>query len=44
MDFFTRSIECDTSKAKKQLGFETHVSVAEGVQATVDWYKTEGLI
>ncbi len=44
MDFFTRTIECDTSKARKQLGFETHVSVAEGVQATVDWYKSEGLI
>ena len=44
MDFFTRTVECDTSKAKKELDFEALVPVAEGVQATVDWYKSEGLI
>lgn len=29
----------DTSKAKKLLGFEPRLSVEEGIQDTVDWYK-----
>ena len=44
MDFFTRTIECDTSKARQLLGFQSQVSVTEGVQATVSWYRSEGLI
>jgi len=44
MDFFTRTIECDTSKSRELLGFESEVSVTRGVEATVDWYRSEGLI
>lgn len=44
MDFFTRSVECDTKKAKRILGFESRVSVRDGVQATADWYRSEGVI
>lgn len=31
---------CDTSKAKKLLGYEPKVSVREGIKRFVDWYKT----
>lgn len=33
---------CDTSAAERDLGFEAAVSLAEGLQETVDWYRTYG--
>ena len=44
MDFFTRTIECDTSKAREMLGFQSQVSVMAGVQETVSWYRSKGLL
>ena len=44
MDFFTRTVECDTTKARSVLGFSSQVSVAEGVGQTANWYKQEGII
>jgi dihydroflavonol-4-reductase len=44
MDFFTRTVECDTNKAKDILGFESHTSVKDGVEATVEWYRSRQLI
>jgi nucleoside-diphosphate-sugar epimerase len=44
MDFFTRTVECDTTKSRGVLGFEANTSVTDGVQATVEWYRKENLI
>jgi nucleoside-diphosphate-sugar epimerase len=44
MDFFTKSIECDTGKAESVLGFRAQVPVAEGIRSTIDWYRSEGLL
>ena len=44
MDFFVKSVECDTSKARSVLGFESKTSVEEGVSNTVDWLQRENLV
>ena len=44
MDFFTKSVEFDVSKAKSVLGFESTTTVSEGVSATVKYYQQEGLL
>jgi nucleoside-diphosphate-sugar epimerase len=44
MDFFTRSVTCDTSKAMQVLGFESQVPVADGVRNTVGWLRAQQLI
>lgn len=33
---------CDVSKAKNELGYRQRVSLEEGIQSTVDWYRREG--
>lgn len=33
---------CDHTKAKRELGFEQEISLEEGIQRTVDWYRREG--
>lgn len=44
MDFFTRTVVCDVSKAREQLGFRSRTAVGEGVRKTVQWYREEDLI
>ncbi|HSG66591.1 MAG TPA: NAD-dependent epimerase/dehydratase family protein, partial [Gammaproteobacteria bacterium] len=44
MDFFTRSIECRTDKARRLLGFESRISVEDGVRMTADWYRAKGML
>jgi nucleoside-diphosphate-sugar epimerase len=44
MDFFTKSVEFDVTKAKTYLGFESQVDVASGVAATVAWYRDNRLL
>ena len=44
MDFFTRSVACDTSKSAQVLGFESQVAVPEGVRNTVSWLREQQLI
>lgn len=44
MDFFTRTVECDVSKAREHLGFRSRTDVREGVRKTVRWYLAEELI
>ncbi len=44
MDFFTKSVEFDVTKAKTVLGFESTTTVPEGVSATVKYYQQEGLL
>jgi nucleoside-diphosphate-sugar epimerase len=44
MDFFTRTVVCDTSKAAQVLGFESRVAVPDGVRNTVSWLRQQQLI
>jgi nucleoside-diphosphate-sugar epimerase len=44
MDFFTKSVEFDVSKARERLGFASEVAVPEGVRRTVAWYLERGLV
>jgi nucleoside-diphosphate-sugar epimerase len=44
MDFFTKSVEFDVTKAKKILNFESQIDVKEGINKTVTWYKNYGLL
>jgi nucleoside-diphosphate-sugar epimerase len=44
MDFFTRSVYFDVSKAEKQLGFRAQVDVYTGVAKTAAWYRDQGLL
>jgi GDP-L-fucose synthase len=32
---------CDTRKAKEQIGFQTEVSLRDGLAKTIDWYRKE---
>ena len=33
---------CDSSKAKRDLGFEEEIPIEEGIRSTIEWYKKEG--
>lgn len=44
MDFFTKSVEFDVSKAERVLEFVSQVDVPTGVARTAAWYKTNGLL
>ena len=33
---------CDSSKAKRDFGYEQEISLEEGIRITVDWYKSNG--
>jgi nucleoside-diphosphate-sugar epimerase len=44
MDFFTKSVEFDVSKAQNVLGFRSEVDVPSGVARTASWYKENGLL
>jgi dihydroflavonol-4-reductase len=44
MDFFTRSVQFDVSKAREILRFEDRIGVPDGVAATTRWYKQMDLV
>jgi len=44
MDFFTRSVEFNVSKARDRLGFKSEVDVETGVSRTAKWYIHNGLV
>jgi nucleoside-diphosphate-sugar epimerase len=44
MDFFTKSIECDTTKSQRLLGISNQMSVDDGVKNTVAWLQSQVLI
>jgi nucleoside-diphosphate-sugar epimerase len=44
MDFFTRSVSFDASKAERELGFRAETDVKTGVAKTAAWYKQQGLL
>ena len=34
----------NTSKAKKELGYKPNINLEQGINRTINWYKTEGLL
>lgn len=44
MDFFTKSVEFDVSKAQNLLGFQSQYEVKNGISITAAWYKKKGLL
>jgi nucleoside-diphosphate-sugar epimerase len=38
-DFVQENWTCDISKAKNELGYTQQISLEEGMQSTVDWYR-----
>lgn len=44
MDFFTRSLEFDVTKAQTCLGFRSQIDISTGVAKTVAWYKANGFL
>jgi nucleoside-diphosphate-sugar epimerase len=44
MDFFTKSVEFDVSKAERMLDFHAEVPLRSGMQRTVTWYREQGLL
>jgi nucleoside-diphosphate-sugar epimerase len=42
--FFTHHREFDIGKARRLLGFDPTVSVREGIERTVRWYQSQGLM
>lgn len=42
--FFKNNRAFDTSKAREQLGFSTQISLEEGMQRTVSWYRENKLL
>lgn len=37
-----RNWQCDIEPARREIGYEPHVMLAEGVKRTIAWYKKEG--
>jgi dihydroflavonol-4-reductase len=42
--FFTHHREFDISKARQLIGYEPHVTLAEGIRRTAAWYVASGLL
>jgi len=44
IDFFENNYYYDTSKARKKLGFKPKISLEEGIEKTIEWYKLNNLL
>ncbi|MDD5181713.1 MAG: NAD-dependent epimerase/dehydratase family protein [Candidatus Nanoarchaeia archaeon] len=44
MDFLSKNKFYDTSKARKELGYEPKVDLKKGMEITMKWYKDNGLL
>jgi len=44
MDFFTKSVSFDVTKAQQLLGFEEKTELADGVRNTARWYQAQGML
>ena len=44
MDFFTKSVEFEVTKAKEMLGFESQTDIETGVRYTAEWYRAQNFI
>jgi dihydroflavonol-4-reductase len=42
VDFFTKSRAFDTTRARKELGFEPQIDLRQGIRRTLVWYKQQG--
>jgi dihydroflavonol-4-reductase len=42
VDFFTKSRAFDTTRARKELGFEPQIDLRQGIRRTLIWYKQQG--
>jgi len=42
VDLFRKNRAFDTSKAKRELGFEPKFDLETGIKTTADWYKKQG--
>lgn len=44
VDWFRQNRAFDISKAKRELGYQPRVGLAEGLKRTADWYRQEGYL
>jgi len=44
VEFFTKSRAFDTSRARRELGFEPRVDLTNGIHRTADWYREQGMV
>ena len=44
MDFFTKSFQISTDKARTVLGFEAKTDFIRGTRATAEWYENNKLL
>ncbi len=42
VDFFTKSRAFDIARARAEIGYAPRVTLREGIQRTLDWYRTHG--
>jgi nucleoside-diphosphate-sugar epimerase len=42
VDFFTKSRAFDTTRARRELGFEPRIDLRQGIRRTLVWYKQQG--
>ena len=42
VDFFTKSRAFDISRARRELGYEPHVGLRDGITRTLKWYREHG--
>jgi dihydroflavonol-4-reductase len=42
VDFFTKSRAFDTSRARREIGFQSQVTLRDGITRTVNWYRQHG--
>jgi len=44
VDFFTKSRAFDISRARRELGYAPKVSLREGIERTLAWYRDKGWV
>ena len=44
VEFYTKSRAFDASKARRELGFDPRVDLAEGIHRTALWYREQGML
>lgn len=44
VEFYTKSRAFDASKARRELGFDPRVDLAEGIHRTAEWYREQGML
>jgi len=44
VDFYTKSRAFDTTRARKELGFQPAVDLEDGLRRTIAWYRQQGML